>query len=338
MLKGNKKYLFLVASVLLTLIIVWFAAFEFAKDKIREDFDRSVSQLKSRGYEITYQPVSFSGHPLLVSARIPNLKVVTPHKWGGGETDALIISTRPWKWDHLYLDFEGKTFFDLPPYFENPLMRLSCQNCHADVWLEGEKLKDIALTSTQVSFKDNDHDLPVTFTNVSLDFKQDPADQRLHSNLSAKVLGLDDVLNLKGYDRPLEITLETETSELNSAAPSKPFSSWRDAGGVVDIKKLLITWAPMQIQGDGTFTFDEMMRPLSAFSATITGYDRLLNVMVEVGALKKKTANIASFALSLLAHRDATGEMEITVPITAQNGKLSVGPADLMPLGQVVKE
>lgn len=337
MLKANKKPLFLALSILFSLAIVWFGAFEFAKEKIREDFDRAVAQLRTRGYEISYQPLSFSGHPLLVSATIPQLKVLTPHKWGGGETDALVISMRPWGWDHLYLDFEGKTLFDLPPYFENPFVKLSCQNCHADVWLEGKKLKEIAITSTQVSFKDNDHDLPMSFTNLALDFKNDEKDYRLHSNFSAKVLGLDDVLNLKGYDKPLELSLQTETSELSAAEPPRPLSSWRDAGGVVDIKKLEIVWAPMHIKGDGTFALDEAMRPLSAFSATITGYDKLLGILSDVGAIKPKTAQIANFALGLLAQKDPGGELEITVPITAQNGKLSVGPADLMPLGRFVE-
>jgi len=337
MLKTNKKFLFLLLSILISLIVVWLGAFQFAKDKIREDFDRAVAQLRDRGYEISYQPLTFSGHPLLVTATVPMLKVVTPHNVGGGETDALLISARPWGWDRLSLDFEGKTLFDLPPYFENPFIRFSCQNCHADIILEGKKIKDIEVTSTQISFKDGTQDLPLTFTNFKAEFKNNPQDQRLHSNVSMKVLGLDDVLNLKGYDKPLDLSIETETSEMLAAVPPEPLAAWRDAGGIMDIKKLLITWAPMEIKGDGTFTFDESMRPLSAFSATVTGYDKLLWILADVGAIKKKTAQIANFALGLLAQKDPSGEMEITVPVTAQNGKLSVGPADLMPLGRFVE-
>lgn len=337
MLKTNKKFLFLTLSILISLIVVWLGAFQFAKDKIQEDFDRAVAQLRTRGYEISYQPITFSGHPLLVTATIPMLKVVTPHKVGGGETDALLISARPWGWDHLSLDFEGQTLFDLPPYFEDPFVRLSCQNCHADIILEGKKIKDVEVRSTQISFKDVDHDLPVSLIDLKAEFKNNTTDQRLHSNISMRVLGLDDVLNLKGYDKPLEFSIETETSEILAAVPPQPLAAWRDAGGVIDIKKLLITWTPMEIKGDGTFTFDELMRPLSAFSATVTGFDKLLWILADVGAIKKKTAQIANFALGLLAQKDPSGEMEITVPVTSQNGKLSVGPADLMPVGRVLE-
>ena len=332
MLKQNKKIYVGLFAFVLALSTAWFCAFEYVKGKIREDFEHAVTHLKSRGYDISYAALSFGGHPLLVNATVQNLKVITPHKWGGGEAEILIISARPWACWHLFLEFRGKTLFDAPSYLNHPFLKVGCENCQAEVWLVKSDWQEIQITSRQVGFEDGTVNLPLTLTDLRLDLKQD---QRLHVNLATKIQGVDQILNLKGYDQPIDLILETETSHLDSAEASKSLMAWRDAGGALDVTKLLLKWKPLEIKGNGAFTFDEVMRPLSAFSATITGYDKLLEILTQTGAIKKKTAQIANFALGLLAQKGPQGEMEITVPVTVQNGKLSVGPADLMNVGAV---
>ncbi|MEB3701885.1 DUF2125 domain-containing protein [Candidatus Bealeia paramacronuclearis] len=331
MSKTPKKITLLILSLLLTLAIAWFASFEFAKTRILQDFEKELTHLKTQGYEISYDGISMSGSPLLVSAHISNLKIKTPQNWGGGQTPLLTLSLRPWSLNHFYLDFEGDTHFDIPPFLNTTLLKLVCQNCKSEIWIENQNWNQIQISAHQIAFQNGEKTIPLTLSEINLDLENNIIDHRIHLDFSSQLQGLDTALNLKGYTKSATFLFKSEISHFQTPYP-KTLAAWRDQGGIIDIKKLSFTWAPLDIQGDGTFTFDEQMRPLSAFSATISGYDRALEVLTEVGVIKKKAAQMAGFILGMLAHQNQKGEKEITVPITTQNGKLSVGPADLIEL------
>ena len=71
---------------------------------------------------------------------------------------------------------------------------------------------------------------------------------------------------------------------------------------------------------------------LGSFSSRIQGYQEALADMVSLGWINKKKAATASFILDLFSSPNSSGGKTLTVPITLQNGVLSIGPAPLLKL------
>lgn len=77
------------------------------------------------------------------------------------------------------------------------------------------------------------------------------------------------------------------------------------------------------------------MRPLGAGTAKLQGLAPVLDRLVAKGQIRAPEASIAKIVLGLLAQPTANGSLEVSVPLTAQDGKLFLGPvavATLKPL------
>jgi hypothetical protein len=107
---------------------------------------------------------------------------------------------------------------------------------------------------------------------------------------------------------------------------------WRDEGGVVEVRRFALDWGEVRVEASGTLTLDAATRPEGAFSAKLWNHRKLLAEMVAAKAMSPDDARLAGAALDLLA---AAGGGAVSAPVTAQNGKLWLGPvavARLSPL------
>jgi hypothetical protein len=119
--------------------------------------------------------------------------------------------------------------------------------------------------------------------------------------------------------------------------PITDLAGWRDAGGTADLARVQLAWGPLKLDGNATLALDGQMRPLGAGTAKLQGLSPMLDRLVAKGQVKAQEASIAKIVLGLLAQPAADGGSEVTVPITAQDGKLFLGPvavATLRPLGE----
>lgn len=118
--------------------------------------------------------------------------------------------------------------------------------------------------------------------------------------------------------------------------PLADLATWRDAGGTLDLSRVVLVWGPLKLDGDATLSLDGQMRLLGAGTARLQGLNPLLDRLVAKGQVRPQDASVAKVVLGLLAKPTADGGSEITVPITAQDGKLFLGPAavaTLRPIG-----
>jgi len=131
------------------------------------------------------------------------------------------------------------------------------------------------------------------------------------------------------------LTLKGDVPQLGPLSES--LALWRDAGGTLEVNAFKVDWPPIAGEAVGTLALDETFRPLGAFTAAVTGYDALLDALVESGQVSRNQASLTKTVLDVMATTDeATGESKIEVPVTLQNGLLFVGPVPLMPVPPVL--
>ncbi|MGH6717685.1 MAG: DUF2125 domain-containing protein [Alphaproteobacteria bacterium] len=107
---------------------------------------------------------------------------------------------------------------------------------------------------------------------------------------------------------------------------------WRDAGGALELDLARLRWGALDLVINGTATFDDLFRPLGAFTVTIAGYDDLLATLSRAGALTPAQGLAVGVALDAVAVDDGQGVRRAEIALTLQDGWLSVGPLPVAPL------
>jgi hypothetical protein len=132
------------------------------------------------------------------------------------------------------------------------------------------------------------------------------------------------------FSDPFDLDLEGAIK-----GPITTLAGWRDAGGTADLTRLQLAWGPLKLDGNATLAIDAQMRPLGAGTAKLQGLSPVLDRLAAKGQIRAQEASIAKIVLGLVSQPTASGASEVTVPITAQDGKLFLGPvpvATLRPL------
>lgn len=105
---------------------------------------------------------------------------------------------------------------------------------------------------------------------------------------------------------------------------------WREGGGSVEVKNIMVEWGPLTVDGSGTVTLDGMLQPEASFAVRMTGFEQAADALVEAGIINPREAQSVKLLLSLLARRSSPGQAaEIRTPITIQDHAIFVGPARL---------
>jgi hypothetical protein len=112
-------------------------------------------------------------------------------------------------------------------------------------------------------------------------------------------------------------------------------AAWRDAGGVVEIDQFQAAADGVELNAKGTLALDRALRPLGAMTAELKGYDKLVDALALGGYLRASEAAAAKMALHAVGKTDGDGLATISLPVSAQDGRLFLGPvpvAKLKPL------
>ena len=100
---------------------------------------------------------------------------------------------------------------------------------------------------------------------------------------------------------------------------------WRDQGGVVEVNRVALIWGPLDFDGDGTITLDALNRPLGAFTMRVRGYNETVDAMASAGLIRPREVAGLKVALNLFARPGQNGgPSQLTVPLAAQDGRLSI--------------
>lgn len=99
---------------------------------------------------------------------------------------------------------------------------------------------------------------------------------------------------------------------------------WRDDGGVVELEALRLSWDRLAARAQGTLALDARMQPIGALTATLRGWDEILDALGANGTMRSGDVVVARLALGLLAKPGPDGRSEITTPVTIQDSTLYI--------------
>ena len=112
--------------------------------------------------------------------------------------------------------------------------------------------------------------------------------------------------------------------------------NWRDSGGVLECDTLSLRWGKLSIAGDASLALDKNFRLLGAMGGKLHGAAAGIDALAAIGRMKPEEARAAKQALALMEKPDAEGKPHLPLPITAQDGRLSIANVPLFALPPLI--
>ena len=119
--------------------------------------------------------------------------------------------------------------------------------------------------------------------------------------------------------------------------PREALSEWRQSGGAIEINELKADWGGINFQSVGTYSVDQELRLLASLKIEASGFRKLFQSLAKTGVLEDYDLFLLQMVLSGLgAKNSGNNKDKISIPITAQDGWLAVGPIRLLKLRPIL--
>jgi len=334
------RRLTILACIVLVLVAVGLSAFWlYGAERLKQTVAHLEANWRAQGGELSYENFRLDGFPMWFRIQVDKPMVGLPQ------------ARSPWHWEGPPMRmrmspfaprgralFPGKHQLNITVFGTPVTLSIEARDAEARYRGRISEASYVVLGDT-LSVSVNGQP-PLTVSNVDFEITQIRGATD-HLKPSARFsFEIDDVSLPAGSlpeqfrSRPIDLAklqghvLGPFTPDFNRAAAT----AWRDLGGTVEVESLELRWGPLKLVAVGTMALDENLQPLAALTATITGFNETIDALTATGAIQKSEADATKTVLSLLAKpppRLLGGPPEITVPITIQNQRLSMGPLAL---------
>tara|TARA_R110001592_G_scaffold100431_4_gene285088 strand:- start:8219 stop:9304 length:1086 start_codon:yes stop_codon:yes gene_type:complete len=332
-----------IAVALPLVAILGYAVFWFTVAGVAEKQVRAwIAAQAAHGVTITHGAMMTGGFPFRVDVRI----AAPAAAWPGGtwRSPELMLSAAPWDWRRLNWRADGVHDMTWTGK-DGKAGKAALTARHLEGWGEagrgGLPRVEAWLTDGSLALAGG----PVTARGLLVQILPPGPDDapaagdgtpRLPISVDAKGLTLPPGLGtVLGHDVD-RLALEMSLNGPVGKGPwPEPALSWRDAGGVLEIKQLGIVHGPLNLTGEGTLAIDPAGQPEGAFTARVTGFAETVEALRKAGIVDNRAADAVQVILGLLSKGPAGGPRTLDVPMTLQDRTFSLGAVPLLRLKPV---
>ncbi|MCH7931022.1 MAG: DUF2125 domain-containing protein [Proteobacteria bacterium] len=315
--------------------VYWFVAVAVLRDGI----EAWAAARRAEGYTVGYDALAVSGFParLAVEIAAPRVGRSDEHFAWTWSADRLAAGVRPWAFDEITVTLSGTHRVRYRrDGGEERAITADIEHGVARVHLAAGAARRVAVAMTGVVVATPRGTLRIARLDAAGDGETESS-LRINVDVQGVTLppGSGGVLGS-------EISAAAAEASVAGAAPEAlsraALLAWSRGGGTVELEALSIRWDGLGLHAAGTLALDDRLRPQAALTAEITGYAAVLEALAQAGAMKPSDAALATTFLNLMAKTGADGERLLSVPLTAQDGTLFVGPLPLVKLAPVLPE
>ncbi|MBS27845.1 MAG: hypothetical protein CL566_02815 [Alphaproteobacteria bacterium] len=350
----QRKYLIFVAG-LLVIAAAWTAGWFWLAQKVEADIAEFAARGGAETVELAWDSVSISGFPVRLNARLEKPRGVWSEDgrkiaWTGANAVIGFFSEGR---DTVSFEAPGTHEFNIRHAGARFNVDTQSDDLRGRVDFGGDgRMHGLRGLATGVAIRINDTG-SAAIGSIAFDWSQadgtptpasvhpedvgqtvafvlseiDIADSNLDPNVS-RILGS----RIARFAGDLSLRGAIEPGDINPVTLSR----WRDAGGTLELENVDVSWGPLRLAGEGTLALDQALQPVGAFTARVTGLDRLIDVLEQTGEMRPQQAAIARIALAVLTRAPAGGgPPEARVPVAIQNSVVSIGPVSLLKLAPI---
>lgn len=300
-----------------------------------------IESQRAQGREVDYDRMRLWGFPYRLSVTFENLRWHDPQSAADWDlqSDSVTAHLQLWKLEHVIFDLGGSQRLGWRP---------AAGAARQQAILTSARFLASMAVDAAGAWQRFDTDIRQPKLTVGL---QDWSAERLrlHGRRGGNVppstdlaLQVDNGVLPPEADGPLgrDVAALTLVGNLRGAlygkTPEEMLRSWRESGGILDLSTIGLQWDGLKLDGNGSLAVDRQMRPLGAMSGQIYGAAHGIDALQALGRMTDREAAAAKAALVLLEQPDGSGKPHLTVPLSAQDGKLFLGPVPLFSLSSVL--
>lgn len=336
--------------------VLWFTG----AHALRDTAETWIAERRAAGWTIRHGGLDMGGFPLKIRVRLPDAVLVAPPESGGwtARMAALDIAARAWSPFTAVVSPLGPVDLDLG----RPAGRwqVAAERFQATAETDsGGRLEGLSLDLAEVravpaSALNEDGTVPDDAPAATLDrltavLSQPESSSSVFEEASEPAEKASYALSVDGSGlalppsvpaplgpawQDLELTARMVGTLPEDQGMRESLMAWRDEGGVIEIERLYINWAPLEIAIAGTLALDGRLQPVGALSTHVRGFFQAIERLEDQGIVRARDATMARVVLGTMASNapQRQGGPVLTLPMTLQGRQLSMGPVALLEL------
>lgn len=116
------------------------------------------------------------------------------------------------------------------------------------------------------------------------------------------------------------------TGPINAGPAYNAMQQWREAGGMITVRRFGLRWGGSALDGTGTLTVDAHLQPIASLTARVEGFVPLVDVLGTAGMIRDTDATLARLVLGREMPRNGPANLSLSV----RDGVVYAGPLALV--------
>lgn len=306
-----------------------------------------VDQQRAMGYRMSYAAGEPGGYPLSIHIALSEVAIDSPPGQAPWRVDTAskVLSIAPWAPLSLrILDGDRPTACNLRWVAGGRNFGMSIDGMDLRIRLStAGDLPAIAISGTSAGVTEQGREIAgLTQPSGSVDLLQATTDTQSSVDFLLSAHGIDFVPPEQGGAKAVETYDWLVAGQIKGPVPLAPLpealAAWSSEGGHVELTQFNANWeATTTVSGDGTVALDPTLQPVGAFSAVVRGYNEAVDAAVGRGVMTAAQGTAVKLWLGARAEKDERG-LKVKLPLTIQDGFVSMGPIKLAQVPRIVWE
>lgn len=308
---------------------------------VQQNLTLWVEQQRALGYGFSYAAAEPGGYPFSIRLALSAIQIDSPPgqpPWRLG-TASKTLSIAPWAPLSIRIvDGDQSVPCDVRWVAGGRDYSLSVEGTDLTIRLSADGgLPAIGLSGQSADITENGRQiLDLSQPSGSVDFLPARSDTDSSAQFQLSARGAD-------FASPSDPAVETSdwlvAGQVKGPLPLAPLpvalTAWSNAGGHVELTQFNASWdSATTVSGDGTVALDQRLQPVGAFSAVLRGYNEAVDAVVARGLMTPAQGTAVKLWLAARAEKDERG-LKVKLPLTIQDGFLSMGPIKLAQLPRI---
>ena len=116
------------------------------------------------------------------------------------------------------------------------------------------------------------------------------------------------------------------TGPINAGPAYNALQQWREAGGMITVRRVSLRWGASALDGTGTLALDPRLQPIASLTARVEGFVPLVDVLDTAGMIRDSDATLARLVLG----REMPPSGPANLSLSVRDGIVFAGPLALV--------
>ncbi len=313
----------------------------FAND-LKAEVISWIERRQAEGFEVAYEKVSIEGYPLEIVLVMTAPQLARAEKDGSWiwNSEEAVLSARPWRLQQPIILARGHQKLRIWENDTHRSIEISTRRASAQIHFGTfQQLEEIGIDIQGFKVQTVSGKDIVDVGRVRIDARRDFRAEMpppLHIIVRTESIVIPNaVAGLGNRIDEMQFYSVVDDSTISLGPLTTTLTSWRDQGGIVEVKKFAVQWSELNVVADGTLALDEKMRPIGAGRAEISGYSDVIKGLVAERHINRRDGVAAETLLDAFAQL-SPHDGRVSLPIRIQDGSFFLGPLRLVQLDPIV--